>query len=238
MIQVFSPAQAKSVGEQRIAKDALRAKGLAEITDEVLKEKKDAEEAFAFSMKRQQQEADEWFKNNLKEKQALTEEVERLEQRRKDALSPLLIKEEDIHSVQEALNARELTVQQQEIENGEVARTLMRKIDAVQDQQQSLDEREKRVVRQEQGAEFQKNQIIKDAKRLTVQLSEFEARMSLKETEIAYKQSELDARTNLIEEKEKGFFTREQEVQAAMRLLTDQRILLEKGFKELRLKQK
>lgn len=236
-MQVFTPSQAKSAAEQRTSKDALRAKGLAEITKDLLKEKEDAERSFDLSLKRQQKESKEWFEANLTQKKALEEEVSRLEERRKEALMPLLIKEEDIQSVQEALKARELMVQQRELENEETARNLMRKIDAAQDQKQTLDERESRLQRQEQGAEFQRNQIVSDARRLTIQLSDFERRMVEKETEIAYKQSELDARTNLISDKEKGFVGREKKIEAAKRLLADQRLLLEKGFKELRLKQ-
>lgn len=237
-MQVFTPAQAKIAAEQRTSKDALRAKGLADITKELLKEKELAETEFKATMEQHKKDAEDWFKENFNKKDTLLKEIEKLEKRKQEALSPLLINAEDIHSTQEALASRELIVQQKETEIEEEARSLMHKLDKVADIKQSLDERENRVKRQELGNETQRNQIANDAKKITVQLQEFLAITSQKETDIAFERSELDARKNLLDEVEKGFIEREKEIEAAKRLLADQRVLLEKGFKELELKQK
>lgn len=234
-MQVFTPIQAKSVAEQRAAKDAFRAKGLADITEELLQEKKEAELEFNATMERQKLQAQVFIDETSERKNLLAKEVERLEKRRQEALKPPLVKAEDIHSISEALHARKLELDAQEIKNEDASRSLMHKLDIVSTTEQDLSQREKRLKVKELGAETQRMQVAKDAKRITLQLQSFVKMTEEKETEIAFKQSELDARTNLIKQTEDGFVTREKEIQAAMRLLADQRLLLEKGFKELRL---
>ena len=236
MIQVFTPAQSRSAAEERTAKDALRAKGLAEITKELLKERTDAERTFEQVMANQRLEMEQWLQESTAKKNTLEKEVLRLEKRRKEALIPLLIKAEDIHSVQEELHARKLVLDLQESEQEESSRLLMRRLDELSTQKQDLDSREQRVKRMELGAETQKNQVAESAKLLGRQIAEFTQRAEEKELEFAHKQSELDATANLQSEIDRGFIKREEEIQASMRLLDDQRILLQKGFNELRKK--
>ncbi len=234
MLKVFSPAEARSEAEERQSKDATRARSIAALTDDLIREKNEADAAFEDTMRQQKEEAAAWFEENLSRKKSLEEEVNTLERRRKEALSPLLIKEEDIHSVQEALKARELSVEAKEGEVEEAVRGLMRRLDEVGDRELKLRDREQRIQRMEQGAQVHHTQVAQDAKRLSLKMLEFEQKVSERETDLAYRQSELDARTNLYAEKEKLFVERENEIQAAMRLLADQRVLLDKGFAELR----
>lgn len=237
-MQVFSPVQAKSAAEQRTAKDALRAKGLAEITGELLKEKNEVELEFSATMERHRASAQAWFDGNNEKKNSLTKEVERLESRRQEALKPPLIKAEDIHSISEALHARKLELDLQQAENEDATRLLMTRLDTLSTNEEDFKQREKRLKVKEMGIETQRTKLAKDARKITLQLQSFLTMTEEKETDIAFKQSALDARTNLIEQTEKRFVAREQEIQAAMRLLADQRLLLEKGFIELRAKQK
>ncbi len=233
-MQVFTPAQAKSAAEERTAKDALRAKGLAEITKELLKEQEKAERDFELTLRQQREAMFIFMEESRIKKDALEKEVLRLEDRRKKALIPPLIKAEDIHSVQEELHARKLVLDLQESEQEESSRLLMRRLDELSTQKQDLDSREQRVKRMELGAETQRNQVAQDAKHLGLQLADFQRRTEEKETEFAYRQSELDAQANLQREIELSFVKREEEIQASMRLLADQRILLDQGFSELR----
>ena len=235
-MQVFTPAQAKSAAEERTAKDALRAKGLAEITKELLKEQEKAERDFELTLRQQREAMSIFMEESRIKKDALEKEVVRLEDRRKKALIPPLIKAEDIHSVQEELHARKLVLDLQESEQEESSRLLMRRLDELSTQKQDLDSREQRVKRMELGAETQKNQVAESAKLLGRQIAEFTQRAEEKELEFAHKQSELDATANLQSEIDRGFIKREEEIQASMRLLDDQRILLQKGFNELRKK--
>ena len=235
-MQVFTPAQAKSAAEERTAKDALRAKGLAEITKELLKEQEKAERDFEQTLRQQREAMSIFMEESRIKKDALEKEVVRLEDRRKKALIPPLIKAEDIHSVQEELHARKLVLDLQESEQEESSRLLMRRLDELSTQKQDLDSREQRVKRMELGAETQKNQVAESAKLLGRQIAEFTQRAEEKELEFAHKQSELDATANLQSEIDRGFIKREEEIQASMRLLDDQRILLQKGFNELRKK--
>lgn len=234
MLKVFSPAEARSAAEERQSKDATRARSIATLTDDLIREKNEVEAAFEATLRQQKEEAEHWFEENLARKKALEEEVGKLELRRKEALSPLLIKEEDIHSVQEALKARELSVEAKEEKVDDEVRGLMRRLDEMGDRELKLKDREQRVQRMEQGAQTQHTQVAQDAKRLSLKMLEFEQKVSERETDLAYRQSELDARTNLYAEKDKLFVERENEIQAAMRLLADQRVLLDKGFAELR----
>lgn len=236
-MKIFTPTQSKSEAEQRASTDALRAKNLADITRELITEKNEAEASFDQTMKKQQEVSDIWFKDNLSRKQELETEVAKLEKRRKEALSPLLIKEEDIQSVQELLTARELSITAKETENEEESRLLMRKMDEFSHREQDLSKKEKRIQAWEQGVETQRNQSVLELKAMNTRMEEFQKRVEEKESEFAYRQSEIDALTNLQAEKEKGFVDREKEIASSMRLLTDQRLLLSKGFEELRNKQ-
>lgn len=237
-MRVFTPTQAKSAAEERTAKDALRAKNIAEITQELIKTKDEIEIEFANTMKQQQEVAEKWFEDNTYRKNALIQEVEILEVRRKRALMPPLIKAEDIHSTSEALHARKLELDLQQSENEEESRILMQRLDEVSTREHDIDQREKRLKVKELGCETQSNQIAKDAKRLALQMADYQRQVDEKQTDFAYRESEMDARNNLLDERERGYVIRENEIQASMRLLADQRLLLEQGFKELRLKQK
>lgn len=232
--EVFTPARASSAAEERAAKDALRARNLAETTKELLITKDEVEMEFDQTMKRQQQEAEGWFQVEMERKTKLLKEVEQLEERREKALMPLLIKSEDIHSVEEALSARKLELDAQEVEIEEHSRLVMLKLDELSSKEQDYDERNKRLKRQETAGETQRNQITHELKQLNVQIEEFQKKSEERETDFAYRQSELDALENLYKERELGFARREEEIEASRRLLDDGRLLLEKGFAELR----
>lgn len=236
-MKVFSPAQARTANEERIAKDALRAKNVAEVTQELLQTKADVEKEFEETMARQRLETEEFFNQTNEKKRILEREVLELEERRKQALMPPLIKAEDIHSISEALHARGLELDYRESENEEDSRVLMRRLNEVAEQQQSLDERDARVKRLEKSTEAQRVQTAQGVQRLNKQMEDFRIRVEEKETVFAFKQSEMDAKENLLDEREKGFVARETEIQNAVRLLADHRLLLEKGFIELRQKQ-
>ncbi|MDE2101559.1 MAG: hypothetical protein KGL39_30215 [Patescibacteria group bacterium] len=236
-MKIFSPTEAKAAAEERADKDLRRASTIADTTKELLEMKAQTEREFAETLERQKKEAAAFHEEQLAKKKELEREVERLEKRRKEALMPLLIKEEDIHSVQEALHARELVVARKETEQEEESRALMRRLDEVSSKEQELSEREARTKRIEQGAEFQKNQVAADARRLGIQLADFQKMVEDKEIAFAYRQSELDAQAKLQQEKEQLFIQREKEIAAGKRLLEDQRSLLAKGFEELRREQ-
>lgn len=233
-MKVFTPAQSKSVGEDRVAKDARRATVIADITKELLEEKTKAEIEFEESMTRQREEAEKWYTETLKGRNELEKEVKILEERRRLALMPPLIKAEDIHSVEEELWARKLEVDLKENDNEDASRALMVRLDEVSERELDLNGREKRIKQMEQGAEIQKNQVATNAKKLSLRIDDFEKRVIETETNLAFQQSELDAKTNLYAEKERMYEEREVEIQAAKRLLADERLLLDKGFEELR----
>lgn len=234
MFPVFTPEQARIISEERTAKDALRARGLAETTKELLATKDEVEREFKEMMERHRMEAEDFYNKQVLVRKELELEVEVLEERRRIALTPPLIKAEDIHSVQEELHARKLELDLRESETEERSRLVMRQMDSNSSQKQDLDMREKRIERMEHGAETQKNQVAESARLMNLHMESFEERMATKETEFAYKQSELDARENLANEREHMFEKREDEIRAGTRLLEDRRILLEKGFEEFR----
>ncbi len=234
MLKVFSPTESRGQADARLAKDTIRAKTLAELTDEILEAKNNAEIAFIEMMERQKKEAEEWTISTTERKQALAREVERLEQRRKNALIPPLIKAEDIHLVEEELWARKLEVDLKESENEEKTRSLMVQLDAVASREQDLTQRERRTKQMEEGAEMQKQQVASSSRLLSLRLVNFEQMASERETALAYQQSELDARVNLCKDTETSLVEREREIEAANRLLQDQRVVLDKGFEELR----
>jgi chromosome segregation ATPase len=236
---VFTPTQAKIAAEQRTSKDAIRAKEIATITQELLKEKEEIERSFQETIVRQQKIAEQLYEENVAKKKELEAQVEKLEKRRTDALMPLLIKEEDIQSTQDSIRARQLELDERAASLEDEQRVLMRRLDEVSSRIQDLDAREKRVKQMEQGAEFQRNQVANSIKRMNTQMAEFQNKVEEKETAFAYRQSELDAQKNLYDENDKKLIEREKEIAAGKRLLADQRVLLEKGFKELiKLKEK
>lgn len=196
--------------------------------------KAETEIEFEEAMKRQRQEAETWFKETTAKKEELAKEVGRLEKRRQEALMPLLIKSEDIHSVEEALLAQKLQIEAQALENEENSRLLMQKLDDSSSKEQDIEERTKRLKRLEQATEAQRNLAAEELKQFNAHIEEFQKKSEERETQFAYRQSELDALENLYKEREKGFEMREQEIEASKRLLNDGRILLEKGFEELR----
>lgn len=237
-LRVFTPVQARSAGEQRIAKDAMRAQSLAETTKELILTKNEVEKEFEETMKKKQEESAKWFAENIEKKNALLKEVEKIEERRKKSLEPILISADDIHNEFEALQARKLELDMQDEEMQEEYRKLTQKMDLVSSKEQDLNEREKRVRRVELGSETQRNQVAESSRLLNKKLSEFQQNIEQKDMDIAFRESELDARKNLYDQNDQLLITREKEIESAKRLLADQRILLEKGFQELRAKQK
>lgn len=235
-LKVFTPAQARSMGEQRIARDSMRATSLAETTKELLDMKKEVEKSFDDEMKRQRETTEKWFEETSLRKNELLKEVEKLEDRRKKALLPPMIAAEDIHSTEEALWARKLELDSRSSEVEEESRFLMAKLDANSSKEQDLDEREKRMKVMELGVETQRNQISQELKQFNIKLVEFNNKIEEKEKEFAYRDSELDARKNLYDENDRSLIAREKEMESAHRLLADQRLLLSKGFEELRSK--
>lgn len=236
---LFSPAQAKSAAEQRFTFEAQRARNLSALTDELREEQAETERMFQENMDRQKKEHEEWFVAMTTQKNNLKVDVEDLEERRRRALMPPLIKAEDIHSTEEALWARKLELDAREFDVEEESRVLMRRLDEVSSREQDVDARSKRLKRMESGAQLQHNQVSQSAKQLNLQILDFQKRSSDKEAEFAYQQSELDAKENLSRENERLIEEREREIEAGKRLLADQRLLLEKGFAELnRLKEK
>lgn len=235
-MQIFSPTQVKTEAEKRTAQDMLRAKNIASVTTELIKAKEEAEKSFEKTMKLQREEAELWYTQNVTRKNELKKELEELEQKRKEALSPLLIKAEDIKSAQQEIHARKLELDAREAELEEDSRLLMQKLDQCSTTEHDLNEREKKVKRMELASEAQKNLVAKEMKQFNLQLEQFQKESEERETEFAYRQSELDARKNLADERDKSFIEREKEIRAAQRLLADQRLLLEQGFEELRRK--
>lgn len=236
-MRVFTPAQSKSAAEERTSKDALRAKGLASITHELLDEKNRAERDFEETMKNQREIAEHWFSDNLIRKNQLTKEIEDLEGRRERALSPLIQREEDIQSKEEDLAIRITQCGEKESENDEVTRILMRRLDEVSSKEQDLFERERQLRRREEGCEMQRTQVAEGSRLLNIQIMNFNEKIEEKEVQFAYKKSEQDAITQLQSEKENGYLLREKKIHDDNIVLADQRELLKQGFEELRRKQ-
>lgn len=232
--QVFTPAESKKDDEVRRDKDAGRARVILDTTKELLQAQKDAEDDFQATMERQRREAAEWFEDNQAKKKELAEEVMALEKRRKDALMPLLIKSEDIHSVEEALRARALELDAKESSLEEESRLLMSRIDDISTREQTISKKEDYLARSEKTFEGRKSQILEDSHKLSNRMEQFEKDMAEREMTMAYRQSELDARENLYKGNEERLIEREREIEAGKRLLEDQRLVLEKGFAELR----
>lgn len=235
---VFTPAQSRTVAEQLRSKDSDRAKQLLEATEEILRAKTEAEQSFEETMQRQQKEGEEWFTEHVGKKNELKREVEELEERRKKALSPLTLKKKDLDLRDESLLARELGIQNKEVELQEESRILMRRSDEVSSRELDLDERGRRIKRTEEGARLQARQTAENAKSLNRRMAEFQVHMEQNEQGLAYRKSKQDARENLLDGIEAGFVKRENVLASEAKLLADQRVLLSKGFKELANKQK
>lgn len=236
MFEVFTPARAKSAAEDRLSKDVLRARSLVDLTRELIEEKNKAENDFNETMQRQQKEAEKEFAERIARKNILEREVERLEQRRKAAISPLTQREKDIKSKEESLIARELVIVDQEAENEEDSRLLMRRLDDISMQKQMLDEREAKIQRIEHGIEIQRKQTIEGSKYLALQMAVYQQKVDAMQAEFFRREAGLLAKESLYIEREKGFEKREFEVSEEFRLLADRRILLDKGFEELKRK--
>lgn len=220
--------------EERIAKDALRAQSIADTTKDLLTTKEKVEKDFNEMMAKQQKDFEDFVQGKIKERKALEKEVEKLEHRKKVALTPLVEREKGVQLQEEDLKRRSyelaLTASNQE----ETARVLMRRLDDVSIREQNALNQEEKVKRMEQGSEMQRMQVAQDARRLGLRLADFQRESEEKERDFAYIQSELDARHNLILEKEKGFKEREQELERERIRLADQRFELEKAFDEIR----
>lgn len=233
-MDVFSPAQARSKAEERSVQEINRARAIAEATATLLKEQEEIDAAFKVRLKENQATAETWFLENTERKNQLLREVELLEKRREQALIPPFIKAEDIHSTEEALWARKLELDARESSTEGQCRLLMKKLDEVSEKETDLASREKRVKAMELGAEDQKNSVALSAKKLNKRIEEFERDKENREAELAFQDSELDARENLYNERDLMLKKREEEIETAKRLLADQRHLLDRGFEELR----
>lgn len=235
---VFSPREVKSEGQARAVRDSIQAHNLAKTIDELLQEKKRTEDDFDASIKALQERHAKEVEGLNAQKSALEAEIQKLEKRRKAALSPLLIDANDIHSTQKELSERTRVLALQEQENEETRRALVRRLDEIAERERQLDDREQSIARMKKGAEMQRSQIESSSKRLNARMEAFERTVADKEMDFAFKESELDARRKLYEDNDKRLIERENELAAGRRLLQDQRLLLEKGFEELRKSQK
>ena len=89
----------------------------------------------------------------------------------------------------------------------------------------------------ERGAEIQRNQILQDAKRLSSELSLFAEEKKKIETQFALRQSEQDARQNLLDEREKAFIEREKKIENDKLIIKNQFAELEKTAEYIRKQQ-
>lgn len=233
-MKIFTPTQAKSASEERMVKDSIRARSIADTTRELLKAQTDAERDFDDMMKRQQEIAADFYRKSVEQKTTLENEVSQLEERRQKAISPLIEREKAIQSGEESLEKREELIGLKEAENEEESRILMARLDGITFKEQELDKRETHVKSMEKGAEIQRIQVAEDAKRLGIALAEFQAHCEEKENGFAYRQSELDADMNLYIEKDKKLAIREKEVKDEWLRIIDQRKTLERAFEEIR----
>lgn len=223
MFSVFTPEQARSAAEERMGKDALRARGLAETTKELLQTKDEVEREFAQTMDRQRKEAEAWFLDTTDKKKALKDEVEGLLRQREEALSPLLIQQGDIHSIGESLKAREISVARREETVEEESRLLMRRMDELSSRETDIEKGEKRLKVAEQGLEIQRTQVREGSAQLTDRVVDFQTKMNDREFELSLRQSEQDATDNLQKEKAEKLLSKERELESARRLLEDDR---------------
>lgn len=224
-MKVFSPIQARSAAEERTAKDALRAKNIAEVTQELIKTKEEVEKEFEETMARQRSITEEEFEEHIAKKKVLEEEVVALEERKRLALIQPLIQVDDVFSFKESLQAREAILAVKELQSEDSSRTLMRRLDEVSSREQDVKGEEQRIKIIKESAELQSKQVTESAHRHSLLVVEYQAQINEKEFGLASAHSKLDAATNLYEEKEKRLVERENEVYVALRLLEEKREL-------------
>lgn len=234
VLKIFTSVEARNANEQRYAQDSLRAQTLIRTTNELLKTRNEAETDFEETIKRQQEITEREFVAKIERNNQLERETIALEERKKKALTPLIAREKLVHSQEEALHEEENQLLLREVENEERTRLLMEKLDDLSTQQQDLNKRVKQLRLKEQGAETQSHQIAEQVRMFNRKLIDFQAKVEGKETEFAFRQSELDARKNLYDGNDTRLKTREQAMRVAQQQLAQERFLLDKGFGELR----
>lgn len=238
MFKILSPKEINNEEELRIRNDSRKAYDIAKITDEVIKEKTQAEEDFKKMLIEQRELYAKEYNEQIALKNKLEEEIRSLEKRRENALKPRLIKAKDLQLQQEELFNQKLDLEKKEKELEDSSRALMQKLDVVSDREMKVNDKEKTVKRILEGAEFQKNEVAREVKKFSFVLQDFQKQKDQYEIDMAYKMSEINAKEISLKEKERSFISRENEIQASMRLLADQRLLLDKGFEELRRERK
>lgn len=233
-MQIFTPADARSAAEKRVSKEEARAHTIIEVTKELLDTKTQAEQDFERTLKRQQKTNEQEYEASLRRKLELNKEVEALEERKRQALSPLIEREKTVELAEESIRHRQADLDMQEEDLEEKTRLLMEKLDDVSSRELQVADREAYVQRLQQGVEIQRDQTAQDARNLAIQLSEFQKQVEDKEVAFAFRQSELDAQENLYKEKDGLLLKREEEVKEEWIRIRDQRIQLDKAFTELR----
>lgn len=223
VFRIFTPSEARSMGEKRAAHDADRAQTLANTTKELLQTKDEVEQAFDETMRQQRREQEAWEEEKRERKNKLLSEIEELEERHERALIPLTSREAIIKSAEDALKQRESEAGVKEAENEDTSRRLMAKLDAVYTREEDVKTGEKRLKVRREGVEIQATQVADSARKLNERTDEFNTYVETKENEFAYRESELDARKNLYDENAKLLAKRELNMRFEQERLEDKR---------------
>lgn len=231
-LKLLNPVAAATQAKNKRESDNARVVEIQELIAQKLRELATAEASYDDALQRQR---NQWAAEQMEHQNKVLEkeqEVEALEERRKAALVPLTVREQEIENVANALALREQKAGEREHDLDEQSSALEERLDEVAERELRVADHEQSLQLQADGVKRQAQDVQRGSELLTVAVTRAQAEAVSRETDLTKREMALNAKENSLEERERivqvkedGFTTREVKI-------ADDRATLERAIAE------
>lgn len=235
-LKLLSPAVAAQQAKTKREADNSRVVEIQELIAKKLRDLADAEASFDDAMQRQRNQwaAEEQEHHNvILEK---TREAEALEERRKAALVPLTVREDELENVASALALREQKADEREHELDNTSNLLQGRLDEVSEREQRVAQAEQRLSLQSEGIKQQADDVRRGSELLTVAVTKAQSEAVSRETDLTRREAALNSREAALEERERLADVKEAGFTAREVKIVDDRATLDRAIAEYKQK--
>lgn len=235
-MKLLSPQPSKNNKEAENIREILRTQDIQKASDKARKNLANAEADFKTSLSRFKEQWALEEETHSKRVSEMTKEVEILEEKKKQALIPIKIYEEEVKVIADEVMKRgsELVLKEEEINT--LREKLEDKLDSLGQREQDVALKEQKQALQQSSIESQSLSTVEGIKRLNEQIEAFianketrEKELKDRETAIILQERTIDAEKESLKRKEKGLS------EWAIRL-SDERGILDRAWNELKKK--
>lgn len=232
-MKLLTVEQSKYQANELLARDIMRANEIKDVLkryeDRLVKSEKDFEEKLRLQR--------EIWKTDLSaflvEKDSLSKQVEFLQEKQKQALIPLTMREKNVESMEKELSQQIQVVKKGRQDNEEMKDLLAEKLNRVGEQETDMAQREVTLQIREKGCEDQRKSIALQAKELTLTMTKFQEEYEKKTHELSARETIVNQKNLAVEEREKSIINTEKDLKKKESSLKERYAQLEQSKKQI-----